>query len=238
MPAPPGPVIVTRRVPALEEVLDPRKSVGPADEAVMERGEARRRERLERRKVVAEAGRDELEELSRGRDVLQAMVPERSKRRAGNGSAPAMSRVARVTTICSPCADRAHPGRDDDVHADVPLVAELGLARVNADPETVRLVRGPRLGRERALDLGGGGIASRARANARKTPSPAQSTSAPSCCAAAARTSSRMRARAGANRSPRRCSSRVEPSTSAKSNVTVPAGKRRCELSVAFTRRV
>ena len=60
--------------------LDARERVGAADEAVMQRGKARRRERLERREVVAEAGRDELEELRRGRDVLQPMVSERSKR--------------------------------------------------------------------------------------------------------------------------------------------------------------
>ena len=52
---------------------------------------------------------------------------------------------------------RADARRDDDVHADVALVAELGLARVDADPEAKRLVGRPWLGGERALDLGCGG---------------------------------------------------------------------------------
>ncbi len=122
----------------------------------MERGEARRRERLERREVVAETGRDELEELSCGRDVLQPVVAQRSKRRAGKRlRARQVPRRPRDHDLLAVCG-RADPRRDDDVHADVPLVAELGLARVNADPETVRLVGGPRLGRERALDLRGG----------------------------------------------------------------------------------
>ena len=55
----------------------------------------------------------------------------------------------------------ADPGRDHDVHPDVALVAERGLARVDADPQPKRFVRRPRLGRESSLHLdhGGKGIA-------------------------------------------------------------------------------
>ena len=48
---------------------------------------------------------------------------------------------------------RADARRDDHVDPDIPLVTEFRLARVQADPETVGLVVGPRLGSERALDL-------------------------------------------------------------------------------------
>ncbi len=77
-----------------------------------------------------------------------------------------------------------------------------------------------------------------ARENARKTPSPAQSTSWPPCSRAAARTSSRRRARTAANRSPSACMSRVDPSMSAKSKVTVPLGSRLRASSRSAMRRV
>ena len=80
--------------------------VGTPDESVMERRKARRGERLQRREVLAELGRDELEELCCGGNVLQSVVSERPERTPrGAARSPAMSRVARVTTICSPCAE-------------------------------------------------------------------------------------------------------------------------------------
>ena len=79
LPAPPGPVIVTSRALGRGGSRHARGLVTP-DEPVVQRRQARRRERLERREVLAEIGSDELEELRRGRDVLQPVSSERSKR--------------------------------------------------------------------------------------------------------------------------------------------------------------
>ena len=104
---------------------------------------------------------------------------------------------------------------------------------MQADPEPVRLVVRPRLGGERALDLG-----RRRDRVARAREREEDAVAGPVDLGAAVRGGglahelAHPRARAGANRSPRRCSSRVEPSTSAKRSVTVPAGKRRCGVSV------
>ena len=58
----------------------PSERVVASDEPVMKRRKARGGERLQRREVFAEPGRDELEELDRGGNVLQPMSPERSER--------------------------------------------------------------------------------------------------------------------------------------------------------------
>ncbi len=107
MPAPPGPVIVTSRaLGSSSSAFDPRERVVPADEPVVERREARCRERLERREVVAETGRDELEELDRRRNVLQPVAAERpDTTRPEAARRRETSRVACETTTCSPCAD-------------------------------------------------------------------------------------------------------------------------------------
>ena len=196
------------------------------DESVVERGQARRRQCPQRRELVAKVGREELEQMRCGGDVFQAMPSERlDTSRRGTGSSPAISRVARETNDLIAVGGSADPGRDDDVHPDVALVAERRLARVDADPQPKRLVGRPRLGGEPRCISTTAARASRARGKARKAPSPAQSTSTPPYAAADCRTISRMRARAGAKRSPRRWSSRVEPSTSAKTRVTVPVGR-------------
>ena len=98
-------MIVTSRALGVEEVLDACERVRASDEAVVQRREARRRERLQRREVLAQARREELEELSRGRDVLQPVPAERPERaRRGAARRPQTSRVACETTTCSPCA--------------------------------------------------------------------------------------------------------------------------------------
>ena len=221
LPAPPGPVIVTSRATSARRgAASTRASAScSAHEPVVERGEARRRERLERRELLSQIGRHELEELRRARDVLQAVSTERAERR---------SRERLVARRCrgSPARRRsARRARRQQMRAatttsmsHVALVAELRLARVDSDAQTMRLVVRPRLGGERALDLGRGGdrICALGEREEDAVACPVD-LARRRARAAASRTSSRMRARAGANRSPRSVRSRVEPSTSAKS---------------------
>ena len=136
-----------------EQALDARERVLAADEAMVKCRKARGRERLERRKVVSKSRRDELEELDRVRDVLQPVPTERPVRGACEwrlaGDVPRRLRDDDLLAV----RRRADARRDHDVDPDVSLGAELGLAGVHADPETVGLVVGPRLGSERAVDL-------------------------------------------------------------------------------------
>ena len=180
-------------------------------------------------------GRDELEELRGGRDVLQPMPPEWAKRRSRKGLvAGDVSRRPRDDDLLS-VRRRADPRGDDDVHADVTLGSELGLTGVDARCAGGAPPR-PATARRRASagSRAAAATASRARGNARKTPSPAQSTSAPSC--ARCRLADELahpRARRARSARPRRLRRRVEPSTSAKSSVTVPAGSVPAALSGA-----
>ena len=110
-------------------------------------------ERPQRGEALCEARRDQLEELLGARNVLQAVTSEGAERDAGGRLVP--HEVARraghddLTTV----RRRADPRRDDDVHPHVPLLAEVGLARMDPDPEPHHAVGRPRLARERALEL-------------------------------------------------------------------------------------
>ena len=229
LPAPPGPVIVTRRASGSPSRRSTRASASlrPTSrwcsagrlvaESVLSGGKSSRRPGATSWKSCAAVGTS----FSRWR-------PERAERGA-------RQRLVARDVACRARDDDllsvrggADARGDDDVHADVALVAELGLAGVDTDPQSMRLLGRPRLGRERALDLRQPRRSRRAlarrRGTRRRRPSrPRRRRGA----RAAARTISRIRARAGANRSPRRWSSRVEPSTSAKRSVTVPAGRSR-----------
>ena len=148
MPAPPGPVIVTSRAPLASSPFDLGKHIGSPDEPVMERRQARRRKRLQRREVLAQFGRDELEELCCSRNVLQSMAPERPERTTRERLvADHVSHRPRHDDLL-PVRGGTDPRGDDDVHPDVALVAELRLTRVQTDAETVSLGRRPRLGCE------------------------------------------------------------------------------------------
>ena len=59
-----------------EQSLDMRQRVVPADEPVMQRGQACGRERLERREILAQLRRPELEELRSVGNVLEPMATE------------------------------------------------------------------------------------------------------------------------------------------------------------------
>ena len=157
LPAPPGPVIVTSRTSgSSRRRLDACERVGAADEPVVERREARRRQRPERREVLAEPGRDELEELDGAGTSFSRWRPSGRNERSGSGLvAGDVARRPRDDDLLA-VGRRADPGGDDDVHADVALVAELGLAGVDPDAQAMRLVVRPRLGGERPLDLGRG----------------------------------------------------------------------------------
>jgi len=134
--------------------LDMSECVGPSDEAMVQSRKARRGEGVERREVLAQAGCDELEDLSGGGDVLQPVVSEGAERairkRLGTAHVPRRARDDDLLAV----RRGAYPGSDDDVHAHVPLGSELGLPRVNADPKTVSRLVGPRLLGQRTLDLG------------------------------------------------------------------------------------
>ena len=102
-------------------------------------------------KLLPEIGSEELEELGRSGDVLQPVASQRSKR---------STRERLVTTDVVSCLRHddllamgrgADAGGDDDVHADVPLVAEFWLARVHTDSESMSFVVLPWLRCERAL---------------------------------------------------------------------------------------
>ena len=83
-------------------------------------------------------------------------MSEGPKRRAGKGlGACHVLRCSRHDDLLA-VRRGAHSGSDDDVHPDVTLRAELRLPGVDADAQAVRLLVGPRLLRERALDRGGG----------------------------------------------------------------------------------
>ncbi len=155
-PAPPGPVIGDEsNVGGREQRLHAHESVGAADESMVECRKARRGQRLEGWKVLTEVGCAQLEELRRGRHVFESMAPERSER--GTGKRLVACHVARHARDHDLLAvgRGAYARGDDHVHADVAVVAELGLARVDADPKPMRLLVRPRLGGERALDLRG-----------------------------------------------------------------------------------
>ena len=69
----------------VEERFDACQCVRTADEPVVERRQAGRRQCSQRRELVAKVRREELEQMDGGRDVLQAMPSERSIRAIGNG---------------------------------------------------------------------------------------------------------------------------------------------------------
>ena len=141
----------------LEDSLHASEGVRAPDEAMVQSRQARRRQGLERREILANARPEELKRLHCGRDVLQPVTAEGSKRRAGKGLCAC--HVARRSRDDDLLAVRrgAHSGGDDDIHSHVALRAELGLAGVDSDSQAVRLLVGPWLDRERPLDLGGRG---------------------------------------------------------------------------------
>ncbi len=67
----------------VEDGLDARESLLPADEPVMERRQTGRAERLQGRELFAQPGCSELEELYGGRDVLQPVMAQGPVRGAG-----------------------------------------------------------------------------------------------------------------------------------------------------------
>ena len=153
-PAPPGPVIVTSRARLVSRGGAPRaRALARVRRGDGEGRKARGRERLERRKVVSKSLRHELEELDRVRDVLQPVPTERPVRGASSGASPETSARRLRDDDLLAVRRRADARRDHHVDPDVSLGAELGLAGVQADPEMVDLVVGPRLGSERAVDL-------------------------------------------------------------------------------------
>ena len=132
---------------------------------------------------------------------------------------------------------RADARGDHDVHPHIALVAELGLARVDADSQAVSAVGGPWLCCQHTLDLGGSrDRVARAREREKAVAGPVNLRAVVLACSLADELC--RRARAGANRSPRRYRSRVDPSTSAKRSVTVPDGSWRRASSDPFTREV
>ena len=157
-PAPPGPVIVTRRRLGSRAGSRPararrrgRRGGGGAPEGSSPRASSAVGSR--RGGPARRAGRA----APRTDTSFSRWRPSGRNDAPGSGSSPAMSsRCPRDDDLLA-VRGRADARSDDDVHADVALVAELGLARVDADPKAVRRLVRPRLGGERALDLGRGG---------------------------------------------------------------------------------
>ena len=200
LPAPPWPVIVTSRTSgrARSGSIVARSSCRP-DEAMVERGQrctAERRQRWERR---LEVRRDELEERVGSGHVLQAMPAERLERDPARVVvADEVARRARDDDLAT-VRGGADPRRDDDVHADVSLVPEVGLARVDADAHAQSRVRRPWLACELALEVDRRQRHRHGRCRRRGTRRrPAQSTSDPDRSAAVRGRLSRIRARNGA----------------------------------------
>ena len=92
----------------------------------MEGRKARRRQRLQRWEVLAQLGRHQLEELRGGPYVLQPMTPERTEGRAGKRLvAGDVADSPRHDDLLAVGGAQIRDG-DDDVHADVALVASSG----------------------------------------------------------------------------------------------------------------
>ena len=145
----------------------------------MQRGEGRAAERSQGREVGREPWRHELEQLLRLGDVLQPMPAERPEGPARNGPVPDdVARRLRDEDLPA-VARRADAGGDVDVEADVALVAELGLAGVDADAHAHDAVRGPRLALDRALEPDRGRDRVAGAGEGEKGAVPAQSTSCP-----------------------------------------------------------
>ena len=75
----------------------------------------------------------------------------RSRTWTSAGGSPMTPFVASDARIWPPCADSRYPRRSVDVEARQAVTDALGLARVQAHPNTYLRVVGPRLGCERAL---------------------------------------------------------------------------------------
>ncbi len=138
-------------VRAAEQRERPAQVLAPPDEAVVERWERRSPERAQRGEGLLQAGGDELEELLRAGDVLQPVAAERPERDpALDVVAHEVARRPRDDDLAA-VRGRADPRRNDDVHADVALLAQVRLAGVDADAQAHDAVRRPRLGLEGTL---------------------------------------------------------------------------------------
>ena len=125
-----------------------------ADEAMVECGQRRTSQRRQRREALLETRCDELEKSLRGGHVLEPVIAEPPER---DGRVPVASgEVARGLRDddLAPVSGRAHSGGHVHVDADVPLIHQPGLARVDCDrhPDLRRLR--PLLGVERPLQVG------------------------------------------------------------------------------------
>ena len=135
LPAPPGPVMVmsliSRRSRSVPIAVRSRPST---DQTMVQRGERRATECAERWKFVGKVGTDELEELLGARHVLEAVPSQRTKRGIGQRvGAGDIARGARDDDLIAVSCG-ADARRDDDVHADVAVVDQLGLSGVHAHP--------------------------------------------------------------------------------------------------------
>ena len=136
-----------------EECVDRRQVGAPPDEPVVERGERRPGERAERRELRREVVAGELEELLGLGDVLEAVATEGAERHARRRLvAGDVARRLRDDDLV-PVPGRADAGCDVDVQADVPLLAELRLARVDADAHAEHALGRPGLPAELPLEL-------------------------------------------------------------------------------------
>jgi hypothetical protein len=121
---------------------------------VVQRRKRRATECLQWWERVLEIRRDDLKEAMRASDVLQAMGAERTKGRPVERIiAHEVSRRPRDDDLAS-VRSRADPGCDVYVQAEVSVLAELGLARVDSDTYPNGRISGPRLGSERPLQIG------------------------------------------------------------------------------------
>ena len=145
-------------------------------------------------------------------DALGQLVPEQRARRLRDEDLAAVARRAD--------ARRAH-----DVEPDVALVADRRLAGVQPHPHAHVLALRPLSSRSARCAATAASTAERARANEKKNASPCVSISVPSCSPKVSRMIRRCAETTSPYASPSSCSSRVEPSMSVNTNVTVPLGR-------------
>jgi hypothetical protein len=124
---------------------------------VVQRGEGGARERPQRREVLGEARAGELEELERFTQILEPVPSEGTEEQAGrrlvSRNLPCRLRDDNLVAV----ARGADARGDVDIEADVALLEKLRLPGVQPDADADHAVVGPGLGRERPLDVGGGG---------------------------------------------------------------------------------
>ena len=176
-PVPPGPVSVSNRTSSRPNRPTTSSSSRLAAEKRRRRdGEVRLVQGLQAREI----GVAQLEEALRRREVLEPVFAEV----AYGVACDEVARRLRQEHL-APVPGGSDARRAVDVDPDVALVGHDGLARVEPHADADRPAA------KRRLPIGGGPIASEARANATKNASPCVSTSTPPCRAKASRNTRR-----------------------------------------------